>query len=282
MSTFGDIKTGYERLKGAKNYGLIYTCNCGWLDLGHLNPDNDNKIIGAANLWKQVSGGGPDARISFWYHYPPRWRFHNYSRGTLDKMKNDKIARLPDGRPGFRVRYRQEMGGVGVATGVTRHFLVAHNLSEAEKKSIALSIFIWVSMAFEEYQLSVEWGGIADWLSDNLRGKSYDSGFSREDLVSNLIGFYVGIGDITKDQVISKCHPVSEEAAVAIWNREGPVGEKKNRQFKPILAHTTGFDDEANRMCRDDCIGQPNAFPTELKSITPQTPGKNYIMLWDH
>ena len=55
MSTFGDIKTGYERLKGAKNYGLIYTCNCGWLDLGHLNPDSNNSIIGAANLWSQVS-----------------------------------------------------------------------------------------------------------------------------------------------------------------------------------------------------------------------------------
>jgi hypothetical protein len=38
----------------ADERGLIYTCNCGWLDLGHLSSPQEPRIeIGATNLWKQ-------------------------------------------------------------------------------------------------------------------------------------------------------------------------------------------------------------------------------------
>jgi hypothetical protein len=38
----------------ADERGLMYTCNCGWLDLGHLSSPQEPRIeIGATNLWKQ-------------------------------------------------------------------------------------------------------------------------------------------------------------------------------------------------------------------------------------
>ena len=35
-----------------RKYGLIYTKKCGWIDLGHANPDGPD---GAKNLWKRIS-----------------------------------------------------------------------------------------------------------------------------------------------------------------------------------------------------------------------------------
>jgi hypothetical protein len=43
MSKREDILDGTEILNLMKKYGLIYTCNCGWIDLGHLNPENKRK-----------------------------------------------------------------------------------------------------------------------------------------------------------------------------------------------------------------------------------------------
>ena len=57
MSKREDILDGTEILNLMKKYGLIYTCNCGWIDLGHLNPENKRKEIGATNLWKQINAG---------------------------------------------------------------------------------------------------------------------------------------------------------------------------------------------------------------------------------
>lgn len=36
MSKREDIVDGSEAV--GKQYGLVYTCNLGWLDLGHMNP----------------------------------------------------------------------------------------------------------------------------------------------------------------------------------------------------------------------------------------------------
>jgi len=36
--------------------GLIYTCNCGWIDLGHMSSPQEPRIeIGATNLWRQIN-----------------------------------------------------------------------------------------------------------------------------------------------------------------------------------------------------------------------------------
>jgi hypothetical protein len=276
MSTFPDIAEGYRRLqRGDANYGLIYTCNAGWVDLGHMNPFNSDPLVGAHNLWRQFQAGGPDAQISFWYDYPPEFRRAGYSKDVLQAMKSDKVARLPDGGRGFKITLKMAQPVTG---GVTESFLVRHELPDQEKRSVALAVFLMVSRAFEQHQFDWEFS-LVDWLSQQLRGKPYDSGFSQEDLVSNLIGFYIGVGHVTKDQAIRMCHPVSRETAEKVWQVHGAVGKNKNRSFEPDLSARTGFIDNVNKVCRDDCIGQPRQFPRAFQQIVPAPYAKDFVLL---
>ena len=56
MSKREDIVDGAEAF--GKQYGLVYTCNLGWLDLGHMNPREVRANAGASALWRQIQSGG--------------------------------------------------------------------------------------------------------------------------------------------------------------------------------------------------------------------------------
>ena len=79
--------------------------------------------------------------------------------------------------------------------GVLKKYDVKKGLNDSQKKSVALSIFLDVSHAFENLQ--------SNWLFRLVT----DSGYSAEDLVSNLIGFYRAV--YPSKQFISLCQPVS-------------------------------------------------------------------------
>ena len=59
MSKRSDILDGSDPLTWTKKYGLIYTCNAGWIDLGHLNPENSRMEIGAYNYGSSLLTKGP-------------------------------------------------------------------------------------------------------------------------------------------------------------------------------------------------------------------------------
>ena len=59
MSKRIDILDGQRAL--SQTYGLVYTCNLGWLDLGHMNPESTRPHTGASALWKEINTGGPGA-----------------------------------------------------------------------------------------------------------------------------------------------------------------------------------------------------------------------------
>lgn len=121
-----------------------------------------------------------------------------------------------------------------------------------------------VSLGFERMQGSFPFGMITS-----------DSSFSLEDLVSNLVGFYIAIGAVTKAQVLAAARPVSKTAALQIWDRDGSVGSRKNREFVPQLSTDTSYD--SGRSCNDACIGQPRSFPAFLSSVQPATKGQLFI-----
>jgi hypothetical protein len=109
-----------------------------------------------------------------------------------------------------------------LTAGETRKYAVDRVLaSEDEQKSIALAIFLDVSMAFEAYQ--------ANWFFRHVT----DSGYSVEDLVSNLIGFYRAVNPGV--DYIAICRPVSKAQALAIWDKYGAVGKTKNKATNPVL-----------------------------------------------
>ncbi|WAK03329.1 hypothetical protein [Methylobacter sp. YRD-M1] len=181
MTKRSDIIDGSSAI-GSK-YGLIYTKKCGWIDLGHANPE------GANSLWQQVL-----------------------------KEKDSGGA-----KPGyFRVNYKQMMGRKNLfKVGILKKYDVKKGLDDNQKKSVALSIFLDVSHAFEDLQ--------SNWLFR----QATNSGYSAEDLVSNLIGFYRAI--YPGKQFISLCQPVSKAVALDIWDKYGEVGSNKNYSTIPYI-----------------------------------------------
>lgn len=256
MSKREDIIEGKDAANRA--YGLVYSCNCGWLDIGHLTPRSPRRFVGAESLWQQLRAEGRDAVAPV---YEPR------RRGLYH-------AQFPDGATGFKVTYMQDMwlapGGVRLLQSkAMRSYLVRHHLPTAVKQKIALAIFMEVSTAFEGMQSSFPYS------------LATDSGFSQEDLPSNLIGLYIALGLVTKQQAMAECRPTSKTTSLAMWDRYGAVGadRNKNRSFDPVLRPDTSIDDNAERLCRDECAGQPRQPPAFLKRLTPEPKGWNFADL---
>jgi hypothetical protein len=190
MTKFSDIENGR----------LAYSCRCGWLDFGHMLPG------GAEGLLRSIT--------------------------TESGMRSKKD---PDG---FKVRYEQSqrlvvpkripikgrvpfIGGKTLATdSVWRAYWVKAGLPTEQKKSVALAIFMEVSLGFETMQ--------PGWYYWPL-----NSGFSAEDLVSNVIGFYLAINPALDARKI--CGVVSQSSSETVWNTYGGVGSHKNKTFEPLL-----------------------------------------------
>jgi hypothetical protein len=230
MSKFEDILSAYAKYEetrnwGAVNYGLIYTCNGGWLDLGHLNPNSTRSEIGAANLWRSLLNEGPAMlRLNCAMEAPTILQAPGIAAlRYFSNCANDPNERFADGSAGFSLRYRQDHGGYPGRPGREGKYLIKFGLTREQKKSVGLSIFMDVSHDFERFQN----GALGRLLTD--------SGYSAEDLVSNLIGFYIAVGAITKTDAIAACHPVSRTTAERIWRNNGAVGSNKNFTFEPHL-----------------------------------------------
>ena len=186
MSTRANIIDG--KLAESAKYGLVYTCKAGWVDLGHAGPG------AAETLWRLIR------------------------TETGDKS--------PDGN-WFRVPFQECMGvkkwGFKIIEACAgEDFGVRYGLSTAEKESVALGIFMRVSMQFETMQGTFPYSL-----------KTADSSFSVEDLVSNLISFYRAVRPAT--DYVSRCEPVDKAAAEQVWDKWGAVGSHKNRQLRAML-----------------------------------------------
>lgn len=254
MTVRKDIRDGLVEKNLKENFGLIYTCNCGWIDLGHLNPENPRPEIGAANLWKHIKEEGPavlKSECRGWF--------------TANDCKKDPYYRFQNGKTGFLVRYRQDNKAWKFHPGAESTYIVQHELSKPEKERVALTIFTEVSVAFESFQ---EFASVGE--------RFTKSGFSQDDLVSNLIGFYIGIGKLDRMSILKKCHPVSKESAWAIWDRDGEVGKNKNKEWRPRFARdVVAVTDKA---CEVECLNAAKKFPAELEVIQPALEGRWHIL----
>ncbi|MBW7981089.1 hypothetical protein [Enterobacillus tribolii] len=92
--------------------------------------------------------------------------------------------------------------------------------SQYERKSIALGMMMSLARKFEGLQASFPVSLVTD------------SGFSGEDLVSDLLGFYRVVSIQNPFGIL---RPVSKEEALKIWDFYGKVGDWKNETFLPIL-----------------------------------------------
>jgi hypothetical protein len=153
------------------------------------------------------------------------YRPNEGAQSLWDQMLKESGARSKKDPGGFEIRYQQTHAkkklGITIRDGVYRSFWVKTGLPLHDKKSVALAIFMEVSLGFETLQ--------SNWLYSRMT----DSGYSAEDLVSNLIGFYKTV-EPTLD-IHKICEVVSPDASLKVWDNYGAVGQHKNKTFQPLF-----------------------------------------------
>ncbi|MDX6018868.1 hypothetical protein SIL08_00970 [Scandinavium sp. V105_16] len=122
----------------------------------------------------------------------------------------------------YQVEYSQKMYVLdhSAGTGKFIRWKIKKGLSLNEIHSIALSMMFACAAKFESYQS--QW--FFSWYTD--------SGFSGEDLSSDLLGFYrvVYPGNYQK-----RLKLISKKDALKRWDHYGAIGNYKNKGFLPLL-----------------------------------------------
>lgn len=200
---------------------LIYTDEIGWIDENHAKGD-DAKL-----LWAQFLG---ETNISkFFSQYP--------SLMSTPLLNNY-----------FIVDYSQSMGKAGYRAGKSAQWFVKKGLNTEQKKSIALGMMLYITAEFESLQSNWFYGDI-------LRN---DSGFSGEDLISNLLGFYTVIEPKNYRCLIKQA---KKDKAYRIWDHYGSIGNYKNKELRPWI-----FPDPSTN---PNSVPYKKTLPSYLRTITP-------------
>jgi hypothetical protein len=115
--------------------------------------------------------------------------------------------------------------GMSVPYGLVRSgkfiiWRIRHGRPYWEQKSIALAMMMTIAPRFEEFQAAFPHSFLTD------------SGFSGEDLVSDLLGFY---RVVLIENPFSLLRPVSKDEALKRWDYYGKIGSFKVRGFIPLL-----------------------------------------------
>ncbi|MCU5772175.1 hypothetical protein N5923_00775 [Erwiniaceae bacterium BAC15a-03b] len=174
------------------------------------------------------------------------WLDMGHARGDdIRKLMAMFAAGEASGANYYQVRYEQTMGLSRFATGRMNVWQIKKGRTLKERRSIALAMMMSTAVAFENWQ-SMPW---FSWYTD--------SGFSGEDLVSNLFGFY---RELFPRIYWGELRIVSKESALRRWDHYGPIGSHKNKGFLPLL-----FPDPADRFtCRWPYKGRLPRFMTQV------------------
>ena len=152
------------------------------------------------------------------------WIDLGHARGNdienlLNKM--DKGERSP--QENCTVTYAQTMYKFSrecLGAGMHIRWRIKRGRTLEQRHSIALAMMMTTAVKFEAMQASPPF----NWF--------IDSGFSAEDLVSDLLGFYRVVRPMNYFPWLQL---VSKPEALRRWDHYGPVGQYKNKLFKPLL-----------------------------------------------
>lgn len=173
--------------------GLIYTKVLGWIDLGHACGDDSRRL---KTILFEEKGRKYFPEFQDWY-FPVDY----FQEFGFDYLQFGKVVER--------------------RVGINSPLMVRSCLSWEVKRRIALTIMMKTAFRFEAFQQSFAFS----WYTD--------SGFSCEDLISDLVGFYRVFGNGTDPIVLS--YPTTLGYALKIWDHYGPVGKFKNKELRPLL-----------------------------------------------
>ncbi|MEI7223198.1 hypothetical protein [Pectobacterium carotovorum] len=150
-------------------------------------------------------------------------------------------------KPYYDVKYFQDMRKFRKRVGTSKYTVwrIKKGVSRSEQFSIALAMMMKVAYRFEGLQGGFPFNFFTD------------SGFSGEDLVSDLLGFYRVVDGI---HYFSELKPVSRDEALKRWDFYGPIGMFKNESFRPLL-----FPDPDKNPNVRPYFGVLPAFMTRIK-----------------
>lgn len=163
------------------------------------------------------------ARYGLVYTEVLGWVDLGHARGTdirdlLQSMSEGESS----GKEFYDVRYAQGMTSPFglIRSGKVMTWRIRKGRPYWEQKSIALAMMMTMARKFETFQ---------EMFPNNL---VTDSGFSGEDLVSDLLGFY---REVSIRNPFPQLLPVSREKALKRWDYYGKIGRWKNETFQPLL-----------------------------------------------
>lgn len=168
----------------------------------------------------------------------------NDIRNLLSMIKRGEAS----GKDFYDIRYSQGMTGLWgqLRSGKMMTLQIRRGRTDWEQKSIALMMMMTIARKFEAFQAA---------FPNNM---VTDSGFSGEDLVSDLLGFYRVVSINNPFHLI---RPVSKSEALKRWDYYGKIGSWKNDTFQPLLFPIP--DEKSNSK---PYLGQ---LPTFMKQVFP-------------
>jgi len=114
--------------KDIEDDDLIYTCNCGWIDLNHVRDNASREFVVAKNLWRQIRDGNLPPGVD-----PRRLDDRPGPSGFPYVDPWERLAPFHDGDPGYKITYIQDMSRFRV--GVRCSYLVRYGLTLREQKT---------------------------------------------------------------------------------------------------------------------------------------------------
>lgn len=151
------------------------------------------------------------------------WIDLGHAQGTdIKNLLRNMDAGESSGKERYPISYSQSMVDPfhTIKMGKFITWNIKHGRSYFDHKSIALAMMMALARKFEGLQHSFPISFITD------------SGFSGEDLVSDLLGFYRVVSIQNPFEML---RPVSKEEALKRWDYYGKIGSWKNRGFTPLL-----------------------------------------------
>jgi hypothetical protein len=190
------------------------------------------------------------------------WVDIGHAQGTdITALLNDFRAGEGASAKSYQVTYSQKMhiNKKMLGTGKFVKWEIKKGLTVEEIHSITLAMMLTTASLFEAYQS--QW--FFNWHTD--------SGYSGEDLPSDLLGFYRAI---LPSDYQSRLKLISKQEALKRWDYYGPIGNYKNRGFLPLL-----FPDP-DRQCVTSrpYKGKLPAFMTWVHPYTDFSSGKVKIL----
>ena len=151
------------------------------------------------------------------------WIDLGHAQGTDIHALLNKLARgVLSGHKYYDVTYSQGMRDPFnlIRSGKMITWRIRRGRPFWEQKSIALTMMMTLARKFEAFQGTFPINFVTD------------SGYSGEDLVSDLLGFYRAV---SIQNPFPMLRPVSKVEALRRWDHYGKIGAWKNEEFKPLL-----------------------------------------------